>query len=207
MYIVFKTPAKKLNYFLKTNEESQTENKISITSVLPVAVLFSLYVTAEVTISSRFRVFVDYLYPNLPAGESAELLTLFFALLTLGRFILIFIQLPFSNNVILGASLLSSISFALFGIYIHPIFLALTGLTMSVYFPCAMDLVAVYFGHQMTRALPIVMNVISIHLLITHFIVGQLNNMVGPYGTMTLPVTHLVLAFIILTFVSKSPRE
>ena len=66
------------------------------------------------------------------------------------------------------------------GVYIHPMFLALTGLSMSVYFPCAMDLVAEYFGHQMTKALPIVMNVISIHLLVTHYIVGQLNNLVVP---------------------------
>ena len=177
--IVFKTPAEKLNYILKEKEETETGIPASIKKVLPVAILFSLYVTAEVTISSRFRVFVDYLYPNLENGRSAELLTLFFALLTLGRLILIFVRLPFSNNIILGTSLLSSITLMLAGVYIHPMFLALTGLSMSVYFPCAMDLVAVYFGHQMTKALPIVMNVISIHLLVTHYIVGQLNNIVG----------------------------
>ena len=57
--IVFRTPAEKLNYILKENEETETGISASIKKFFQ-RHPFSLYVTAEVTISSRFRVFVDY---------------------------------------------------------------------------------------------------------------------------------------------------
>ena len=102
-----------------------------------VAAMIALYVASEVGISTRMVFFLKEI-----RGFSTEMasayLSGFFFMLMLGRISSAIWQWPLKNTTILYLSGVSSLVCTVLGLYGPPIFLPLTGLAMSVFFPCAM---------------------------------------------------------------------
>jgi len=186
--------------------EFNKSDTYSLRKVLPFAMLLSFYVCGEVILSSRFRVFTQSIWP-LDEETSQSYLASFFAFLTLGRIVFVFLKVPFSNRSLLGASLILSLLFIYVGVNIDPMGFSLIGLSMSIYFPCALDLISESFQANVDKALPFVLNVIAIMLLGAHFLIGTLTDHFGNFSIIYAATTFLSLALIFVGISSFQPSR
>ena len=139
--------------------------------------MVSLYVANEILISTRLVLYVDRL-PDFSFEQGNHYLFLFFLTLTTGRFM--GGLLPSSNHpkrllYILG---FSTIALELIGIFIHPLALAFTGLSMSVFFPASVS----YLYTQTDRAVHAISNLFmgnSIALVLMHQTTGWVTDKLG----------------------------
>ena len=184
---------------LSLNNES---SKIPFPTIFATASILSFYVCSEVLLSSRFMIICKTLF-NLPKEAAQSYLSLFFMFLTLGRFIFAFIKTKKSNFNILLISNLISLVFFFLGIKYGPFFFSLIGLSMAIFFPCAMDYIAVKFGDQFQRGLPVVMNIITVELISMHLISGVIEERVGPGIIIYFSIALLLLSLLFLIFQSR----
>tara|TARA_B100000925_G_scaffold180056_1_gene135880 strand:+ start:234 stop:1445 length:1212 start_codon:yes stop_codon:yes gene_type:complete len=185
---------------LNNSFSEKESDSFSIKKVLPFAFLLSFYVCGEVILSSRFRVFTQAIWP-LDEETSQSYLASFFAFLTLGRIVFVFLKVPFSNRVLLSSSLAFSLLFIYVGVNFDPIGFSLIGLSMSIYFPCALDLISESFPKNVDKALPYVLNVIAIMLLGAHFLIGTLTDY---YGNLAIIYAATIFLSLALMFVGLS---
>jgi MFS transporter, FHS family, glucose/mannose:H+ symporter len=197
-----------LSFKVKTNNLDDLKNDSPLTfndhhstplsSIILIGSVLSLYVCSEVLLSSRFIIISNSLgLKNNNAAQSY--LSSFFILLTLGRIIFAFIKTKKTNFIMLIASILISLIFFIIALLTKsPIFLSLIGLSMSIYFPCAMDYIAQKFKGNLQKSLPMIMNIVTIKLILMHFLAGIIEEKYGAQSTLYLSITFLCLAFICL---------
>ena len=122
------------------DKESRLSEKGPRRAAIFYAFLLTLYVVAELAISTRL-----VLFARRDRGFSLEyanlLLSLFFAGLFVGRLGFALARSSWSNARLLSASTLASLVTSILGLVHDPIWLAVTGLSMSVFYPCAMALI------------------------------------------------------------------
>ena len=196
---------------IKNREDSSfnaTERsyKLNIKEILPFAFLLSFYVCGEVVFSSRFRVISQFLWP-INEEVSQSYLASFFGLMTLGRVIFVFLRVKLTNQILLMLSLSLSLLFIILGATTDPIFLSLVGLTMSIYFPCALDFISESFPKRINQALPFVLNIVAIKLLIAHFLVGVITDYFGDFSIVYVIGVCISLAFLSIFFCRSSRHQ
>lgn len=190
---------KKLNSpNLIKHTEIHHDKEFRFSQTLIIGSILSLYVCSEVLLSTRFIIITNAL-GQVTKNAAQSYLSNFFILLTFGRIIFAFIRTSKTNFKMLMMSILSSFLFYFLAIKTkQPIFLSLIGLSMSIYFPCAMDFIAQYFKGNLQIHLPAIMNIITIKLILMHFIAGKLEEHYGAITTLYLSITFLFLAMIFL---------
>lgn len=194
---------KKLNPQTMLKENNHQASHVPLLSILFTGSILSLYVCSEVALSSRF-IIISRSLGQVNNSASQSYLSIFFILLTFGRIIFAFIKTKKTNFSILLFSIVTS--FALYFLALitkKSIFLGLIGLSMSVYFPCAMDLLAQTFKENLSRSLPIVMNVVTIKLISMHYVAGFMEQRFGPISTLYLSFALMFLAFFSLLLNKK----
>lgn len=192
---------KKLKEVPKEDAVASPEIEISkLSSTLLIGSILSFYVCSEVLLSSRFIVITNAIgLKNSNAGQSY--LSSFFMLLTFGRIIFAFIKTKKTNFIILISSIvLSLILFAVAKITSKPIFLSIIGLSMSIYFPCAMDYIAENFKGKLKTHLPMIMNIVTIKLIFMHYLAGRIEESFGAQSTLYLSVFFLIMASLTLVY-------
>lgn len=199
---------KKLTLIPKVaSKDNVTANKSNFLSTLLTGSILSFYVCSEVALSSRFIIIAKSLTP-LEGSASQSYLSVFFILLTFGRIIFAFIKTNKTNSAILFGSIFSSFTLFILAILTkQTIFLSLIGLTMSIYFPCAMDLMAQIFKKELSKNLPAIMNIVTIKLIGMHFLAGSMEERFGPLSTLYFSIILLVFAIICLFLQKKSIKQ
>lgn len=143
------------------------------------ALSMSLYLIAEISVSSRLVVFVRREL-QLTETEAPIYLTVFFASLFVSRVLFGFISFrKISSLQLMQMSLLGSAALSALGLALNPWFLALTGFTFGPFFPMALDYVSHRFG---TYAPPIISQCVafaSMTTVVMHFGVGYLSDLFG----------------------------
>ena len=142
----------------------------------PMAILFSCYVSAEVLLSSRL---VYYLTESkgFSSADASFQLSLFFIYLLIGRVSFALIPVKINTLTLLKISAPSSFILCLLGILYSPQFLAICGLSMSYFFPCAMDYIGEYFSaKELEIAFAKVMVCVGGVLVVLHLSFGQLTS-------------------------------
>lgn len=105
------------------------------------ALIATFYVIAEISISTRLALYArrDWGY-DIDAANL--LLTLYFIGLFLGRLVSALVRLPWrSYHILFASSALGMVSYAL-GLLVHPAWMALAGLFLSVFYPFLMSLIS-----------------------------------------------------------------
>jgi len=178
--------------------DDRVQNSLKLNKIIIVGSILSFYVCSEVLLSSRF-VLISQSLTKISNEASQSYLSLFFILLTFGRFIFAFIKTQTSNFAILTFSIASSVMLFISAIVLKKlIYLSLIGLSMSVYFPCAMDLIANFFGRSFNLKLPTIMNLVTVKLIIMHQLAGKMEMFLGASSTLYLSVAFIIFAFISL---------
>ena len=163
-----------------------------------IAVILSLYVTSELSISTRLVLYVQRTTEVSPA-ESTLYLTAFFACLLVGRIAsTIFDMDKFTSRQIIFTSLSFSAVFYILGLLYSPWLLALCGLTMAPMFGVTMDYVAHKFPEKSAHGISLSFAVGSILIVSMHYFVGLITQWYGIRLALTMGPVFLILSIILL---------
>lgn len=119
-------------------ETSFKKTQTPLKTTLWFASLNSLYVVSELLIGTRLVLLARREW-GLGPQEANQLLSLFYALLLTGRLVMSLMHFKAKTKNLLVISI--ALSFVIFcvGILTHPLIIALCGLSMSVFYPCAIS--------------------------------------------------------------------
>lgn len=181
------------------HEYDMSERPTDLTrwQILKVGFVMAFYVSSEVAISSRFVLYASTRLPMDPADANFYL-SLFFALLLAGRLAMFIFPLKHGTYKLMLASTTSSIILIVLGIIVHPIFMSLAGLTMSIYFPCGMEWISMRFGRNSGYMMTWVMISIATVLILMHWGIGIAADIIGVTNAMFLSPILLLGAVISL---------
>lgn len=182
--------------------DSKKPSDVSFIKRLIIGFLLSFYVASEVAISSRLVLFITNT-KNINPADASIYLSVFFILLFLGRLLFSIFQLPFSNYRLMVVSCILSIILLIGGIFINPIFLPVSALTMSYYYPCAMDWLTKRFGVSRGYMLTSVMTSVAVVLVIMHCSFGIISDKFGVVVGMTVAPIAMLITLICLVLSRK----
>jgi fucose permease len=161
------------------------------------ALMLSLYVIAEISISSRL-----VLFARRDAGFSIEnsnlLLSGFFLSLFFGRLLFTVVHFHLSHIRLLGISAIASFLFFILGLFFNPIWLAVCGFTMSWFYPTAIAMISDEMADESARATSWCVTMQSLGLMLMHFMMGVLSDRVGLRIALCIGPVCLVLVFALL---------
>lgn len=174
------------------------------------SLIFSFYVVAEIGLSSRLALFVrrDRGYDF----EIANLLTAgFFAGLLAGRLLIAWVPLRISDRTVMALSLLFALVSFCLGLVHSPLWLAATGVMMSVFYPVGMNLVKQETGSNASTVVSWCITVQALWLMLMHLVMGGLSDAFGLGGALWIGPFCLVMALGLLLggpkFMALSRRE
>lgn len=181
------------------NLTSQEKKKLPLTKkqLFILTAIFSFYVSGEVLLSSRFALILEqhFSYNEL---RSKTYLSYFFMALLLGRVLFAVIHLRVSSLSLLKISMVLTLLFFGAGYTMDPLFLVLSGLSMSYFFPCAMDWLAGIFHVDMEQIFARVMIGVGSALVIIHWFFGQLADLAGiEYAIYIMPIFHIIVLYLL----------
>lgn len=160
-----------------TDHSHSAPSKIPAKWLWLVGFSVALYMFGEVSATSRLVLWMrDF---KQDSAQTANLyLAMFCALLLVGRLSFSFLA-SWSNVRILCVSAWSAAVFYALGLSVHPLFLVVAGLLMSPFFPISMDHISELFGAQAPEALGFSLGLCSLMVVVLHFTLGILTDMVG----------------------------
>ncbi len=179
---------------------AQATRHLERKAIVWAAVVGSLYVGVELMVSTRLTLFARRDWGYSPE-KANQLLGFFFTSLFLGRLIMALTRLSVRNRTLLVGSLMGTILFFVLGIFINPVYLALTGGTMSIFFPVLLSLIAEEFSLIQAEATRWLLTTNSLVLMGMHFVVGQLSDAFGLKLALSLGPLMLCLSLGVLLFV------
>jgi MFS transporter, FHS family, glucose/mannose:H+ symporter len=190
-------------FFLSPNQvrlpDSVSQINLNHKRQFLLAMIFSGYISAEVLLSSRLVIYLTQV-KDLSLKVGSEYLSYFFLCLLLGRLTFTFIHIKVDSKKLLIISLLSSIIFSVLGILVSPILLTITGLSMSYFFPCAMDWLSESLHTEVENVLGTIMIYVGGSLVLSHWVFGTLATYIGLSAIVWIIPALLVIVWFLLQF-------
>lgn len=171
--------------------------RVKFKSYSSIGGVLSLYVLAELVLSTRLSLYVRQTYMYSPA-QAANLLALFFLFLLVGRFIFLFIPFKSSNLVIIERCLVCTFVAYILGLWVHPWLFALAGFTMAPIFGLSIDLVAEMFPEHSSQAVSNVIGLSCIYIVSMHIVMGLLSDWIGITQAMSIGLVFIFSAWLLL---------
>ena len=184
-------------------QRSDPKNKPSHKMSLLWALMMGFYVSSEIVLSSRLPFFLQQ-SKGMDIKTSGFYLSGFFFCLMLGRLTLGLFHLPIKGRVLMGLSLIGTTVCLILG---HSGFFwafSLSGLSMSVFFPSAMDLLGEEYPDHLEYITSVVMSGIGFFLFAMHLGFGQLAAALGVELAMGLALVLTLFSFIFLLILPRS---
>lgn len=173
--------------------------KSPVTTMLWFAGFFATYVACEILVSTRLALYMRN-YFNLSLEASSNYVTYFFIFLLAGRLLFAVKSFKGAVRMQMNICLAGSILFLIMGLYVHPFFLALCGLSMAPFYPLAIVYISEKAGMQKRRFITFAMSIQSVCVILMHLSVGYLTDIFGLLFAFGLGVVLLVMALICLNF-------
>lgn len=177
--------------------------------MLFLSVVLSLYVSAELSISTRLVLYVQRT-TNLTPSQSTLYLTTFFAFLLLGRIIITMFDFKrISSRQIIIASLTSSLIFYFLGLVYSPWLLACSGFFMAPIFGMSMDYIAHIFDEKSAQGFSISFTVGALLIVGMHYVVGIVTQGYGIQKALYIGPIFLLFALLLFLIESRifSPKS
>jgi FHS family glucose/mannose:H+ symporter-like MFS transporter len=178
------------------NQQSDSQEKASRQTSIKLGVLFSFYVASEILVSSRLVIYLKEAW-NMPLDQASSFLSVFFFTLLAGRLLFALVKFKVPLLRLLKTSALASIFFFLLGLYVHPLFLALTGGTMSFFFPTGMTWISAKYEKTSDAIIATVMTFVGGMIVSVHWFVGVISD---GYGINTAMLLGVGLLSVVLYF-------
>ena len=193
---------------VKLEEEKSTsfEKGVALKYRILFGLIFGCYVGSELVLSSRIPYYLQN-FLSYNSDKAGSYLSIFFLSLSAGRILFSFKTFNFKSQSMLLFSFISSILIFILGRFVHPIFLSLTGLTMSYAFPMALDYLVTVFGNKSDYMITSVMTWIGVILAIVHFAFGLINETFGPQYAIFLSPALILISTTSLIIFLKSDKS
>ncbi len=162
------------------------------------------YVIAEISVSTRLVLFArrDWGYE---VDAANTLLSLYFLGLFVGRFAAAVFRLPWRSSSILKVSTVVGLVFYVLGITVHPAWLALTGIALSVFYPCMIAMVNEEHRAHSGYITSWCITLQSFGVMVMHFALGGLTDAFGLGIALWMGPLVLILVLLLLVSPAKSP--
>lgn len=180
-----------------TDDEHKENKKKNLKPQLFLAVMLSLAVAAEIMISSRLALYMQRTW-NLNMEASSLYVTYFFVCMMLGRLTFALVHFRRSAPFLLSSSLLATFALLMAGIFIHPLFLAGTGLAIAPFYPLALSWISSEFPQDLDSAVSYMMTTDSIMLIFMHLAIGKLTDFIGIRDALLMGSIFLVGSFVMV---------
>jgi MFS transporter, FHS family, glucose/mannose:H+ symporter len=164
--------------------------------------MISLYIVAELMISTRLSLYVRRVFDYSPQ-QASMLLALFFLLLLAGRLFFLFVPLKATNLKIIEMSLVTSLMAFGLGLWVHPVFLTLCGLTMAPVFGLSIDLLAVKYPQYSSDAIASCLALSCVYIVSMHFLMGYFTDVFGIQRAMNAGIVVLLISYLLLLLMKK----
>lgn len=197
--------------FLKSEARKEKENQLEVCvskkDQFWLSMIFAAYISGEILVGSRLVIYLSEVR-GIEKAEGAENLSLFFLCLLVGRVLFAIKRINIPSRTLLVLSSLCSVLLLCFGILFNPIFLGFSGLAMSYFFPCAMNLLGESYPKGLDLVVSRVMMIAGGALVVMHWFFGVLASYIGLETTFWLaPIFHLCVLYILqfkVGFLAKS---
>lgn len=161
------------------------------------ALMVSFCVAAEIMISSRLALLMRRVW-NYDLEMSSLYVTGFFICMLLGR--LLFTGFKFNKTVLfqLSGCLVITAMMVCLGLFIHPLFLVVSGFTVGPYYPLAISFISSEFPDDLDTAVSYMIATDSMMLAMMHVLVGKLTDAFGIHHAIFSAVVFLSLSFCLV---------
>ncbi len=180
-------------------DEDSSLAKASKKKLFAFGLLFASYVVAEILVSSRLALYMRT-YFNMDLEHSSLYVTYFFLFLLIGRILFAVKSFTLSIKNQLNGALFFSLFFILLGLYIHPFFLALTGLAMAPLYPLLVAYISEQTGNQKRTFITFAISFQSLCVITMHLGVGFITDLYGLFYAFGVGIVSLILCVICLNF-------
>ncbi len=170
-----------------------------------VASMLSFYSLAELTISTRYALYLrgDFAFrPEVAAQNVAK----FYFFLLIGRLTFLIFRFKWSTRTIIGWSLFGTIGFFMLGLFWHPDLIALCGLTMAPVFGFSIDYIAELFPENANRAVNNSIAISCLFIVMMHILLGVLTDLYGVGRAFLVAPCFAVLSLLFLVWSAKFAR-
>lgn len=172
-------------------------------SYFVVGSMVSFYILAEIGLSSRLTLYLRRVFDYSPDAASV-FLALFFVFLFFGRMIFLIVPFKASNLKIIEWSLISSFFAYALGLWAHPGFLILCGLTMSPVFALSMELITEKYPSYSTDAIATCLAISCVYIVTMHFVLGMATDLLGIRVAMTSVLAFLFVSWVLLKWMERA---
>lgn len=184
------------------HDESIHGKKSPISVMMWFAGFFASYVGAEILVSSRLALYMRT-YFNMSLESSSNYVTYFFVCMFLGRIFFAIKHFNISLKKQLNLSLILSTVSLVLGLWLHPIFLALVGLTMAPFYPLGVVYISEITGVQKRRFLTFAMGMQGLFVIFMHIGVGYLSDAFGLFSAFGVGIVLLIGSIVCLNLHPK----
>ncbi|EQC45440.1 sugar MFS transporter [Bacteriovorax sp. Seq25_V] len=143
-----------------------------------IGIYMGLYVASEILVSTRLTLYLTEV-KGLSITVANTYLSGFFLCLLIGRLSFAALNIRISSSRLLYTSLILTLIAFLFGYYIHPVFLSVTGITMSYFFPVSVEWINENFKEVSNLLISSSMTIIGITLMIMHQVFGTMTELIS----------------------------
>ena len=200
VFLIF-LPVKNDIYEPKTNSTIYVDKKSS----LRLGLLISLYVSSEILVSTRMVIYINEVW-SVDPSKSALFLSIFFLFLLIGRLSFAFIKIKFDELTLLKISSGLSVVSIILGMWVHPFFLSLCGLSMSYFFPCVLGWVSKTYQEKADELIPMMMKFVNGMIVIIHGVFGVVSDAFGIKVAFSLGFIFQLIVLYLLQKQSSEPR-
>ena len=167
-------------------------NRLSFGSV------FGFYVASEIVVSTRLVLYLNTSHA-ISLDTARTTLSFFFLLLLLGRLLFTILPIKGASQRWLVFSCVSSIVIYICSLVISPYLLALLGLTMSFFYPVAMDWLSKKFPTGFDFMSASVLTIVSLSLVFMHLGFGYVSDLLGiEYAMGLVPLLQFICLVLLL---------
>ena len=168
--------------------------------------MIATYVLAEILVSTRITLYLTRVY-EFEIEHANYYTSAFFVLLLAGRVVFTFWHPAWTKKQLLIGSLAGSLLCLSLGLLVHPLFLVLTGLTMSVFYPISMASLSTIFKRYVHTATSWAIALSSVCVITMHASVGYMTQRFGIAAAFWLGPAVLLICFMLLIYFAKNFKE
>jgi FHS family glucose/mannose:H+ symporter-like MFS transporter len=184
--------------FAYTKPEKPSSVKgVNFKAVALMSGFFASYVGAEILVSTRLALYMRT-YFGMNLEQSSQYVTYFFVFLLAGRLLFTLKSLKLNVKLQMNACLLLSLVFLALGMWAHPFFLTLVGLSMAPFYPLAVAYISDITGVYKRKYLTTVMAVQGVFVISMHIGVGYMTDTLGLFSAFGVGIILLLLSLICL---------
>ncbi len=184
--------------FMKGVKVQESSGPIGLPSLFQcgIGMMFGLYVSSEVLLTSRLVYYLEIIH-GMAKGEASYYLGAFFILFFIFRSLPFWVKISFPTRISLMTSNILTIFFLILGTFYHPIFFPLCAISLSIYFPFAMNWVLEREDSE--QLVPTAMCFVGGNLILAHLMFGVVAN-ISLQWSMIMIVLMQFIVFLLTRF-------